>query len=114
MFTITSNEYAEMINSKQRYIEVYGKFKHHDGNNIWLELAGCDGSDSHLFEHSATETHNSLTEIYKDKIVRVTGQYRFDNRTQKWGYFWLLDTVSVYYAVALKAPREIIDMCGIN
>ena len=90
----TCEEVVEMYGTHNPYAQVIGKFICHDGNAVWLELAGCGASDSHTFTHK-NNFFGYLNEIYKGKIVRLMGERSWDYREQMWGYRWTLHAVNV-------------------
>lgn len=112
-FLTSCEQYGHMLDTKQQYIEVVGKFITHDGNQVWLELNGCGASDSHTFTHR-NSFFGYLNEMYKGKIVRVKGERRFDWKSETWGYSWTLHCVNVWEQGMDAAPANIKNMCGTN
>lgn len=95
------------------YAEVIGEFICHDGNAIWLELAGCGASDSHTFTHRHSNPEY-ITQMYKGKMVRLMGERSWDYREQMWGYRWTLHAVNAWDNIVKGANHNVLAMCGTN
>lgn len=109
----TCEEMVKACESHEPYAEVIGKFISHDGNAVWLELAGCGASDSHAFTHKNT-CPEYVTKMHEGKIVRLLGARAWDYRAEMWGYRWTLHAIAAEDNAVMGASKEMLAMCGTN
>lgn len=113
VFMTTCEEMVKAFEVHTPYAEVIGEFTYHDGNAVWLKLAGCGPSDNHTFTHKHYDPEY-INKMYEGKFVRLRGERSWDYRAQMWGYRWTLHAVNVWDDMVKDADSKILAMCGTN
>ena len=117
-FFLTSCEHFHaMEESRAHHIELVGEFVCHSGWDVVVKLDSCGASDSHSFEHFATNNCDYINRMFEGKLIRLVGRRYYESPETGgggWDYQWTISSVNLWEQGMNEAPDDIKRMCGTN
>ncbi len=84
---LASNAQDDKGNMLPMEEDIVALFVCHDGMEVWLQSPTGDVTDSLNFLHYVGSSAEAITTMFRDRMVRVHRELKYDYQADMWGYF---------------------------